>query len=1087
MYHFLFTNLLCLAFSLLRRNRFLSSLPLWLVFLCCFQSARASWAYTNGNTDTQDGFTYQATVTENPANAFSGTAVLTAFSGSSTSIPSLVTIRITVDATDSNGQPYQYNEWVDCPVQGFSGFTLNSDAEWNEDVNSLGEFNLNGNNLTVNGDVIHKAGKLFFSGGRLDVTGDFLLDWDSDGDGTYETAGYGYVSMTTDKDYLFVNGNARFKSHNASPLSAGTLEIKGDLMAAGRPLNVPGGLYGLAISYNSGTNRVLLSGNGQQNISTERAFTYDGSEHTIMLRFLEITNPNSINFLCSIWLSKLTTSSSNLTMNSGYRFLFPSPSEISVSGNTVIEALGTCYLQGNTGITKTGLGALTWKKSATTSSDFYSGKSIAVNGGSLVIDAPTTLLLQESSAVTVNTGGLLGGNGTILGPVIAASGGTISPGVSDIGALGVNHTLTLSAGSTTTMQISAPGGEIVNDQITGLTGVTYGGTLGVELVDGTPEIGNKFVLFSNTSGSYSGSFSALELPSLPPGRMWSTQGLLVDGSISVISSTKAALPVFDPPAGFYLTNRNVSISGYPGSTIHYTTDGSDPHTSPTAQNAPSPVFNMVALAGVPLQIMAYVSYPGLEDSDMVAVQYNPTTNQIWFADTFGRANNTNMNADGGGKSGLLGALNWSLRRIGTIQDHSIDINGDQLRMNNGNNNSIGSAGSVVWVDHNFTGLTEFTVSLDIAAAQSGGEGREIGIGIGQSVAELNAMTGAATGGSLADIFVAYDSVGTTTGIRVKENGTTIGFITSGGLSVPDTLTVKYSFANMNAGTPISYTIYLNGVEVATRSAVWSGTNENFISLQTVYTDDVRFDNFEISGIPSLPNTAPAWTSSSFSKAPATEGVAYDSATLIGAASDADGDQLTYEKVAGPAWLSVAAAGTLSGTPGVSDVGSNSFTVRVNDGVAAPVESTLNITVLTRYESWAGNGNTFTGDANGDGLADGLSWLLGADNPDENACGLLPIAENSNGTLEVNFHCLNVGTRGSAVLRLQFSKDLGVTDPWINHTVTVPPASDTVDGVVFVITPVEGSDLDQMKATLPVSAADGGGEIFMRLSGELMTP
>ena len=43
-----------------------------------------------------------------------------------------------------------------------------------------------------------------------------------------------------------------------------------------------------------------------------------------------------------------------------------------------------------------------------------------------------------------------------------------------------------------------------------------------------------------------------------------------------------------------------------------------------------------------------------------------------------------------------------------------------------------------------------------------------------------------------------------------------------------------------------------------------------------------------------------------------------------------GDTLTFSKLSGPAWLNVAANGTLSGTPCGSDYGANKFTVRVTD-------------------------------------------------------------------------------------------------------------------------------------------------------------
>jgi hypothetical protein len=92
------------------------------------------------------------------------------------------------------------------------------------------------------------------------------------------------------------------------------------------------------------------------------------------------------------------------------------------------------------------------------------------------------------------------------------------------------------------------------------------------------------------------------------------------------------------------------------------------------------------------------------------------------------------------------------------------------------------------------------------------------------------------------------------------------------------------------------------------------------------------------------NAAPVFTADPIPGAGATQGVVY-SGTLDGSATDSDGDPLAYAKVGGPAWLSVAGDGGLSGTPGPGDTGANAFTVSVTDGIiATPVEAALNITV-----------------------------------------------------------------------------------------------------------------------------------------------
>ncbi|MEI7851531.1 MAG: putative Ig domain-containing protein [Kiritimatiellales bacterium] len=94
------------------------------------------------------------------------------------------------------------------------------------------------------------------------------------------------------------------------------------------------------------------------------------------------------------------------------------------------------------------------------------------------------------------------------------------------------------------------------------------------------------------------------------------------------------------------------------------------------------------------------------------------------------------------------------------------------------------------------------------------------------------------------------------------------------------------------------------------------------------------------------NDAPVFTADPISKANATEDAAYTGQTLAGSATDVDaGASLTYSKVSGPAWLSVAANGALSGTPANSDVGTVPATVQVSDGLGGTDTAVLNITVI----------------------------------------------------------------------------------------------------------------------------------------------
>lgn len=92
----------------------------------------------------------------------------------------------------------------------------------------------------------------------------------------------------------------------------------------------------------------------------------------------------------------------------------------------------------------------------------------------------------------------------------------------------------------------------------------------------------------------------------------------------------------------------------------------------------------------------------------------------------------------------------------------------------------------------------------------------------------------------------------------------------------------------------------------------------------------------------VPNSAPVFTASSLT-AIATEDSVFSGQL---SATDVDyGDTHTFSKIDGPGWLSIAANGGLSGTPGNSDVGSRAFTVRVTDASGLSTDATLAVSVI----------------------------------------------------------------------------------------------------------------------------------------------
>jgi hypothetical protein len=93
------------------------------------------------------------------------------------------------------------------------------------------------------------------------------------------------------------------------------------------------------------------------------------------------------------------------------------------------------------------------------------------------------------------------------------------------------------------------------------------------------------------------------------------------------------------------------------------------------------------------------------------------------------------------------------------------------------------------------------------------------------------------------------------------------------------------------------------------------------------------------------NDAPVFTVDPVLRAAGREEVAYSAASLAGAAVDADaGDAIVYSKAGGPAWLTVAADGSLGGSPPTGSAGLNLFTVRATDLAGAFDEAALAIEV-----------------------------------------------------------------------------------------------------------------------------------------------
>jgi len=177
---------------------------------------------------------------------------------------------------------------------------------------------------------------------------------------------------------------------------------------------------------------------------------------------------------------------------------------------------------------------------------------------------------------------------------------------------------------------------------------------------------------------------------------------------------------------------------------------------------------------------------------------------------------------------------------------------------------------------------------------------------------------------------------------IAKAGGTQGSAYTGGLSAdvtdPDAGDTK-TFSKVSG--PTWLVVAANGTLSGTPANSHVGPN-NFVVRVTDsfgFTDEAGL-TIQVANI----NDAPAFSIDPIPGSPATEDAAY-SASIAASASDIDaGDSLSYSKVSGPAWLSVAANGALTGTPENAHVGNNNFTVRVTDSGGLSDEAVLNITV-----------------------------------------------------------------------------------------------------------------------------------------------
>ncbi|MGC4016596.1 MAG: Calx-beta domain-containing protein [Luteolibacter sp.] len=654
----------------------------------------------------------------------------------------------------------------------------------------------------------------------------------------------------------------------------------------------------------------------------------------------------------------------------------------------------------------------------------YTGAT-TVNGGTLNVTGALS-----TGGVTVQSGGTLGGSGTIAGAVSVASGATLAPS----GTLTVNNALTLAG--TAAMRVGRTGSTLTTDRASGVTTVSYGGALVVTNNGGNALLdGDTFQLFSATT--YSGSFSSISLPTLSAGLVWETGNLSVNGSIRVgalplavtdnLSTPEDTVGNFavmandSDPDGDTLSLVSVTQGAHgsvaiAGSNVTYTpaanyngsdsftytiTDSKNGNATGTVNVTVTPVNDAPTFTANPIagggatEDSAYSGSIAGYGADIDAgdtLTYSKVGGPSWLVvASNGALSGTPLNGDVGANAFTVkvtdaaGAnatttLNITVTNTNDAPTFTANpITGTGATEDSAYSGTIASYGADVDVGDTIT-YSKVSGPSWLSVASNGtlsGTPDNSNVGANAFVVKVTDVAGANATATL-NITVANTNDAPTftanpiTGAGATEDSAYSGSIASYGSDVDVGDTLTYS----KVSGPAWLVVASNGA--------LSGTPDNSnvgANAFTVKVTDAAGANATTALNITVTNTndAPTFTSNPITGAGATEDSAY-SGSIASYGADVDvGDTITYSKVSGPSWLSVASNGALSGTPDNSNVGANAFVVKVTDVAGANATATLNITVTNTNDAPTFTANPITGSgATEDSAYSGSIASYGAD-------------------------------------------------------------------------------------------------------------
>lgn len=266
-----------------------------------------------------------------------------------------------------------------------------------------------------------------------------------------------------------------------------------------------------------------------------------------------------------------------------------------------------------------------------------------------------------------------------------------------------------------------------------------------------------------------------------------------------------------------------------------------------------------------------------------AVVTSPRAHAITlFADSFDRANANDIDADTTGITNNTGTVfgssavyssPWIDPANNTTGPDTVATNGGGQRINN-NVLEKYNAGTVnMFVNHNFTNASilsagGFSVSLDVNGISQATFGQGATVAIGMTLAEAQAGHDANDGGTAAGLTPnakytnAFQNGVYNAGTVLSDfyfalrADNTLAWGVGGTTNVPaptavnvgaktGTISANFGVTSFNAGSPVTYEVFYNGVSKGTGTFNWSGTNANYIGIDARDSALVQMDNFKV--------------------------------------------------------------------------------------------------------------------------------------------------------------------------------------------------------------------------------------------------